>query len=297
MELRQLEYFCAVSSLESFTKAANFLHVSQPSVTKTVQSLETELNLELFDRSQKHISLTEAGNVFFIHAKKILQDVQTSKSALERFQNKSGGAIKFGVPPTAESYLFPNFFIKFKEANPKIFIDLQECCDSNSVQEKIEKNELDFGIIFLPEDKQLKNSLKLFEDEFFLCVSSNHKFAKKKKISFADLKNEKFILQPSGTIQNFMTIQGSANAGFAPKIFLSVSPLKTIKELVSEGDAVALIPHFAIKKSAKFKSIPLTPPIKFKVALTWNGLKELSPLSLHFLNFADNLFHEKNFAK
>ena len=293
MELRQLEYFCTVSSLESFTKAANFLHVSQPSVTKTVQALEAELNLELFDRSQKHICLTEAGGVFLLHAKKVLQDVQAAKLAMERFQSQSGGVIRFGVPPMVESYLFPNFFIKFQATNPTIMLDLQECSDSNSVHEKLENNELDFGIIFLTPDEHLKNFLPLMEDEFFLCLSSKHRLANAEKISFAELKEEKFILQPPGTVQNLMTMQRSASAGFAPDVLLSTSQLKTIKELVSSNAAVALIPHFAITKSATFKAIPISPPIKFIVALAWNGLKELSPLFTHFLNFVDDIFHKE----
>lgn len=293
MELRQLEYFCAVSSLESFTKAANFLHVSQPSVTKTVQSLEIELNIELFDRSQKHICLTEAGGVFFLHAKKILQDVQAAKLAVERFQSQSGGVIRLGVPPMVESYLFPNFFIKFQATNPKIILDLQECSDSMSIHEKLENDELDFGIIFLSPDEHLKNFLPLMEDEFYLCVPSSHKFANAEKISFAALKEEKFILQPPGTVQNLVTMQRSANAGFAPDILLSTSQLKTIKDLVSSNAAVALIPRFAITKSSTFKALPVNPPIKFVIALAWSELKELSPLFTHFLNFADKIFHKK----
>lgn len=293
MELRQLEYFCAVSSLESFTKAANFLHVSQPSVTKTVQALETELELELIDRSQKQICLTEAGGVFLLHAKKILQDVQAARLAMERFQNQSGGVIRFGVPPMVESYLFPNFFIQFRAANPKIVLDLQECSDSITVHEKLEGDELDFGIIFLSPDEHLKNSLPLMEDEFYLCLPSDHRLSSAEKISFAALKKEKFILQPPGTVQNLVTIQRSASAGFAPDVLLSTSQLKTIKELVSSNAAVALIPHFAITSSANFKAVPVAPPIKFTVALAWNSLKELSPLLKHFLDFVDDIFHKK----
>ena len=292
MELRQLEYFCAVSSLESFTKAANFLHVSQPSVTKTVQALETELEMELFDRSQKHICLTEAGAVFLLHAKKIMQDVTAAKLAIERFHSQSGGVIRFGVPPMLESYVFPNFFIKFTAANPKIILDLQECSDSMEVHEKLDNDELDFGIIFLKADEQPKNSLKLLEDEFYLCLSQKNKFADAEKISFAALKKEKFILQPPGTVQNLITLQRAANAGFAPEVLLSTSQLKTIKELVSSNAGIALLPSFAITKTTKFKAIPVTPPIKFQVALAWSGLKELSPLFTHFLNFVDDLFHK-----
>ena len=106
-------------------------------MTKAVQALEAELRLTLFDRSQKHICLTEAGRVFLLHAKKILQDVQTAQLSMERFQTQSGGVIRFGVPPMVESYLFPDFFMKFRAANPEIVLDVQECAGSAAVTEKL----------------------------------------------------------------------------------------------------------------------------------------------------------------
>lgn len=292
MELRQLECFCAVSSLENFTKAAQFLHISQPSVTKTVQSLESELNLELFDRKQKHVCLTDAGQVFLIHAKKILQDVQMAQVSLERFRVPKGGVIKLGVPPMVESYLFPNFFVKFMATNPKIFLELQEFGDSNIIREKLDGGELDFGIIFLNPEEHSEKFLILLEDEFYLCLPTTHRLANEKKISFDELHEEKFILQPNGTFQNFVTIERAAVAGFSPKILLTTSQFKTIKELVANGVAVSLLPKFAIKKSTEFKTVPINPPIRFAVALAGNKFKELSPLCLHFFGFVETIFHD-----
>lgn len=294
MELRQLEYFCTVSSLKSFTKAAQILHVSQPSVTKAIQSLESELKVTLFDRSQKHIALTEAGQVFFIHAQKILQDVKAAQIGMERFQNRSGGTIRFGIPPMVESYLFPNLFIKFQSENPDIVIDLQECSDSFTVKESLKSGESDFGIIYLKAGETQNYSLNLLEDEFYLCMPKNHRLAKSEKISFKSLRHEKFILQPAGTFQNFATIERSANAGFSPEILLCTSQIKTIKELVSSGAAVSLLPRFAVIAESNFKFLPINPPIKFTIALTWSKFKELSPLSIHFLNFVGSLFQKDN---
>lgn len=293
MELRQLEYFCAVSSLENFTKAAHFLHVSQPSVTKAIQALEAELNLLLFDRSQKHIVLTEAGQIFLLHAKKILQDVQTAQKSVERFQTQNGGVVKLGLPPMVESYLFPILFMKFQALHPNIFLDLQECSDSISVNEKLDGDFLDFGIIFLNVDTALKNSLKLLDSEFYLCLPLNHRLAQLEKIHFSELKDEKFILQPTRTVQHFITMKLSADAGFAPNILLNTSQLKTIEDLVSGGVAVSLLPKFVLKESANFKAVPIEPPIKFKISLAWNRFKELSPLGTRFLNFFNELLQSR----
>ncbi len=292
MELRQLECFCAVSSLENFTKAAQLLHISQPSVTKTVRSLESELNLELFDRRQKHVCLTEAGQVFLIHAKKIMQDVQAAHVSMERFRVPKSGAIKLGVPPMIESYLFPNFFVKFTAANPEIFLELQEFGDSNAIREKLDGGELDFGIIFLNPEEHSEKFFTLLEDEFYLCLPTTHRLAGEKQISFDELREEKFILQPGGTFQNFVTIERAAEAGFSPKVLLTTSQFKTIKDLVANGAAISLLPKFAIEKSAKFEAVPINPPIKFAVSLAGSKFRELSPLCLHFFKFVKALFHD-----
>lgn len=289
MELRQLEYFCTVSSMENFTKAAHFLHVSQPSVTKAIQALEAELNLMLFDRSQKHIALTEAGQIFLIHAQKILKDVQTAQLSLEKFKTSNNGVVKLGLPPMVESYLFPQFFMQFQALNPNILLDLHECNDSVSVLEKLDGDFLDFGIMLLRTDERLENSLELSESEFYLCLPLNHRLAQEDKISFAELKGEKFILQPSGTIQHLVTLKLATEAGFVPDVLLSTSQLKTIKELVSGGVAVALLPKFVLTDSPKFKAVPLVPPVKFKIVLAWSRYKELSPLGTRFLEFFNEL--------
>ncbi len=293
MELRQLEYFCTVSSLENFTKAAHFLHVSQPSVTKAIQALEAELNLLLFDRSQKHIALTEAGKIFLLHAKKILKDVQTAQLSLEKFKTQNGGVVKLGMPPMVESYLFPRFFMKFQASNPDILLDLHECSDSISVNEKLDSDFLDFGIILLRQEEHLENSFTLSDGEFYLCLPSDNKLAQVDKISFAELKNEKFILQPSGTVQHLVTMTLSAEAGFVPDVLLSTSQLKTIKDLVTGGVAVSLLPKFVLTDETKFKAVPINPPVKFKIVLAWSRHKELSPLGTRFLNFFKEILQSR----
>ena len=293
MELRQLEYFCTISSFENFTKAAQFLHVSQPSVTKSIQALEAELNLLLFDRTQKHIALTDAGQIFLLHAKKILKDVQTAQLSMENFKSPNGGILKFGVPPMVEAYIFPKFFMKFQAANPNIIIDLQELSDSYSINEKLDGDFLDFGILLLRGGENLENSLKLSDSEFCLCIPSNHKFALNDRISFDELKGEKFILQPKGTVQHSITMELSAEAGFVPSILLITSQLKTIKDLVSGGAAISLLPKFVLANSENFKVIPIYPAVKFQIVLAWSKYKELSPLGTQFLKIFKELLQSR----
>ncbi|NYE57541.1 LysR family transcriptional regulator [Carboxydothermus ferrireducens] len=98
MEFRQLEYFYAVSKLNSFTRAAEQLHVAQPSITIAINNLEQELKVQLFDRSKRKVVLTDEGKLFLQHVEKILKDVKKAQSELEDLKNYKKGVIKLGIP-------------------------------------------------------------------------------------------------------------------------------------------------------------------------------------------------------
>ena len=110
MEIRQLEYFCTLAHLENFTRTAEALHVSQPSVTKAIKSLESEIGLMLVDRRQKRVSLTMEGRAFLLHAEEIMQAVERAEQDMLRFRPDARRTVHFGLPPMLEAYLFPDFY-------------------------------------------------------------------------------------------------------------------------------------------------------------------------------------------
>ena len=201
MEFRQLEYFCTISELENFTRTAKVLHVSQPSVTKAIKALEAELGLTLIDRSQKHVTLTDAGRAFLIHARRIMQDAEIAKQDLMRFCVGSAGTVHFGVPPMFEAYLFPEFFKEFREAFPNTLLDVQEFGDSDEVREHVEIGDLDFGVIFGKPEASFANELLIMHDAMSLCLPQGHPLAAKEEVAFESLRRERFILQQPRTYQ------------------------------------------------------------------------------------------------
>ena len=290
MELRQLEYFCTVGDYKNFTRAAQILHVSQPSVTKAIKALESELQLILVDRSQKHIKLTEEGQIFLKHARKILEDVENANQDMQHFKSQKDGIIRFGLPPMVEAYLFPNFFMKFQAAYPEISLDIQECGDSGEVRQKLENSLLDFGIIFTNADETFVHSMFLLNDEFCLCLPKNHKLAACADLTFKDLKNEKFILQQVGTYQHQKIFELCAESNYKPDVLLCTSQLNTIKQLVINGAGISFLPNFAIQSHGDFCSKTISPPLEFKIALAWNNNKTLSPSDNRFVSFVKTAF-------
>ena len=297
MEFRQLEYFCTISELENFTRTAKVLHVSQPSVTKAIKSLEAELGLTLIDRSQKHVTLTEEGKAFLIHARRIMQDMETAKQDMMRFCVGGRGTIHFGVPPMFEAYLFPEFFKDFRAQFPNTLLDVQEFRDSDEVRERVEVGDLDFGVIFGSDVENVPNEIAIMQDEMSLCLPFSHPLCGKKRITFADLAHERFILQLPRTYQYREVFARCVEAGFTPDVMLTTSQLKTIKQLVANGTGISILPNFVLRQESSFAKRPLTPPIVARTALYWSGHKVFSVLDKDFLNFMKSYVQEGKFQE
>ena len=292
MELRQLEYFCNVGKFENFTRAAQNLHVSQPSVTKAVKALETELQLTLIDRTQEKISLTAEGKAFLNYAQKIMQIVEEAKQDMMSFKSKRENTIKFGLPPMIEAYLFPDFFIKFRAAYPNIELDIQEFSDSGEICQKLKDGTLDFGIVITSANSKHKLSIKLMSDKYSLCLPKNHRLTAKSKVNFADLKEEKFILQQGGTYQHRKIQEYCAKCGYSPNILLCTSQLKTIKQLVSNEAGISLLPSFVLNTETDFCHKDISPPMNFNVSLAWGKTKALPNNYKKFIDFVKASFDE-----
>lgn len=285
MDFRQLEYFCTLSRLKNFTRTAEELHVSQPSVTKAIKSLETELKLTLIDRRQKHVTLTNEGKAFLLHAEQIMKSVEDTYRDMERFQLEKQGTVHFGIPPMVEAYLFPDLFTSFKAMYPDMNLDVREYGDSTEVMEKADSGELDFGIIFSSRGDTKDNQMLIMTDNMSLCVSPELPLARKENISFDDLKNEHFIMQQSNTYQYQHVYERCVERGYIPDILLCTTQLKTIKQLVGNRLGISVLPDFVTNEETIFVRRQLTPPLKVNICLYWGRNKQLSDMDKRFLDF------------
>ena len=295
MDLRQLEYFCAISKFCNFTKTAEYLHVSQPSVTKAIKSLENEFDLILVDRRQKHVSLTPEGRVFLLHAEKILAAVEETQRDMKRFQLERQGTIHFGIPPMVEAYLFPDLFTKFKSVYPNMNLDVKEYSDSMEVREKAESGVLDFGIVFSQQGGQMPNEFLILSDNMSLCVSPDRNLAKLDNITFDDLRSENFIMQQSNTYQYQNVYERCVDSGYAPNILLCTTQMKTIKQLVTNNMGISILPDFVTRNDTSFVRKRLNPQLKVDICLFWSANKRFNEMDQSFLDFIQSYITSEEF--
>src|SRR5690625_1473517 len=142
MDIRQLEYFYEVAKHLNFTKAAAHLHISQPSLSKTIKNLESELGGALFYRGPKQLELTDAGKAFLVNTKKVLEAFENLTSELNDVIELRKGEIKIGIPPIIGAAFFSRIIGKYKEKYPSIEMSLTEV-GSKKIKHGVEEGTLD----------------------------------------------------------------------------------------------------------------------------------------------------------
>ena len=284
MEIRQLEYFVAVVETSSFTKAAERQYVSQPCVTHSVRKLEEELGIELFDRTQKKAVLTDEGKRFYLRACKLQNELRDTMTEMNELRNLARGTINLAIPPMIGSCLFPYLFTSFQTQYPHLTLNV---CEEGSfaAHRMLEQEELDLGIIILPEpDLDTLHFVPLTQQEILLTVARSHPLAQRESVTFGDLRQEKFILFKSNFFQRHAILNRCQQENLEPKIVFNSSQVETVKSLVSHGVGISFLMRMAIQDLAGIVGVPLNPSIHVKIGLAWKKGRQLSPSARAFIN-------------
>ena len=207
--LQQLRIIKAIASEKSFTKAAEILFMSQPSLSKQVKIIENHLGIILVNRENNKISLTEAGKLFLQYSERILALCEESCRAINDLKNGDRGNLIVGASQTIGTYLMPRILALFAQNYPQINIAVQ--VDSTRVIAKnVVDREIDIAVVGGNIPQELKKKLKIesfVEDELTLIIPKSHPFAlnKKKSINKNDLYHLDFItLNSNSTIRKFI---------------------------------------------------------------------------------------------
>ena len=190
MDINQIQYFLAIVETGGFTKAADSLFISQPSLSIGIKRLERELGVTLFERGGRRVVLTPAGQFFLESAREILERYQFARNELRSFRTQP--TLKLGVLRTFRIEDFSNMIAVFREQYPNSVIELKD----GTVKDLyfwLEQGEVDVTVTELNSLGDTETSLVLFEQEFLLAVPRNHPFASKDQVSLAELDDQPFI--------------------------------------------------------------------------------------------------------
>lgn len=269
MEFRDIKAFMEVANHLGFTKAAEHSHRSQPSLSKAVKKLEEQLDVELFDRSTRHLQLTDAGKIVYKQGQQALASLQALPMLLEELNDGATGEIKIGIPPLIGTLFFPQIARTFHAHYPHVKLELYEH-GAILIEELVEENQIDVGIIVLPTDKSIFNVYSFINDEFLLYIRDDHPLAKRESIELIELKDEQFIIFSKGFALHEHIINACTEAGFIPSISYESSQWDLILELVASNLGITLLPKsiFERHNNPFIKTIPLqSSPLLWKLGV------------------------------
>ena len=190
MDLYQIRYFLAIAETRSFTKAAERLFVSQPSLSAGIKKLERELGVVLFERGGRKVLLTPSGDFFLEKAQNILKEYQSTLDAFQDFKERP--ILKLGTLHTIRGFNLARLIGAYRQKHPHVIIELH-----NSHLEELavwlEEGKIDLAITSLEKNETSKTCQKLFEQKLSVAVSAEHPFARRNSINMADLDGEPLI--------------------------------------------------------------------------------------------------------
>ncbi|WCK56505.1 LysR family transcriptional regulator [Aneurinibacillus sp. Ricciae_BoGa-3] len=286
MDIRQLQYFIEVAKLNSFTKASESLHITQPNISRMVKNLEEELGIDLIDRSTKKLHLTEAGKIVFEEGQQIEQIIDRIAIKISDLMNVQKGKVQIGLPPIIGAKYFPQILAEFHACYPNINCELVEY-GSKKVEQEVGAGNLDIGVVVLPVEEALYHSVPLVDEEVCLLVHRDHHFASRTNVYLHDLAHESFILFREDFTLHDRIIHECIQAGFQPTIIYESSQWDLIREMVATNLGVSLLPRTISEEvdPSIIKVIPIEPCIPWNISIIWRKGRYLSFAAREWIQF------------
>ncbi|WZL74688.1 selenium metabolism-associated LysR family transcriptional regulator [Clostridiaceae bacterium 35-E11] len=257
MDFRQLETFVMIARLKSFSKAADYLFLTQPTISNHIQNLENELNTILINRSNKKVTLTKAGEMLFAHALEILNKRDQALFSLEAFNGKIAGTLEIACSSIPEQYILPPLLHSFNKIHPDVQYHLLHY-DSQQVVDAILCGEIDFGIVGAKDDTKQLRYINIMQDKLVIIAPYSDPYQSMDKISIDLLLKEKMIFREtgSGTRKIFEKALHSHNISLEHlNILAYIESTETIKQCVKKGMGISIISQLAIEEELQYKTI------------------------------------------
>ncbi|HUA09398.1 MAG TPA: LysR family transcriptional regulator [Candidatus Acidoferrales bacterium] len=245
MEIRQLRSAAAIARRLSFTAAAEELSVAQPALSQQIAALERELGVRLFERTNRRVSLTDAGRAFVKRAERIIADVDAAAEEMTAYAGGLRGRVVIGTYQSFAEYVLPKLLGRFHAANPGIEVAMREGM-ADALLAGLRDGTIDIFVGHLADASLATQSFRiepLYEDELVIAVSARHRLATRHSVRIEELRDEAFVIFRPGSATTHRLNAVARAAGFEPRVAFESEDSLTVRSLVAEGLGVALFPR------------------------------------------------------
>lgn len=291
MDFKQLESFVTIAKLKSFSRAADRLYLTQPTISNHIHLLEKELGTILFNRTNKNISLTKAGDILYEYAISILNKKEHAYFSLNEFKGKIEGILDISSSSIPELYYLTDLICKFSIKYPGVKYSLMKY-DTRQVFDKISTGDIDFGIVGAVSDMNHLEYIQIMEDDIALIGPTSGPLSECDDINFEGLYQVPFVMREEGSGTRAAVIEYLDQKGIQFEQLNMVAEIEnseTIKRLVELGLGYSFISRLSVQKEVSEGSLKLITinkeMINRKFYFVYHKKRVLSPLSETFRNF------------
>ncbi|MEB3065289.1 transcriptional regulator CynR [[Mycobacterium] zoologicum] len=261
MELRHIRYLLAVADHQNFTRAAEALHVSQPTLSQQIKQLEHTLGVELFDRSGRTVRLTDAGSAYAHHARLALRDLQAAERAVHDVRDLSRGNLRIAMTPTFTAYLLGPLIHRFRSAYPGIRLTVLDT-SQDRIEADLLADRLDLGIGFAGPHAAGIDAQTLFTETLGLVVGSGHPLAATPaRVPVSQLADTPLGLLSADFATRLHVDDYFADCKVPQNIAINANSISALLELVRHNVVATVLPDAITSERPDLHPVPLDPPL------------------------------------
>ncbi len=284
MDNRKLEIFHTVATLNSFSQAAEQLHIAQSAVSVAIKKLEDELGLLLFDRKERKIRLTVEGQKLLSHASIIQRQFTEAKNDMVALHDLTAGRVSFSTTAMMGSHFFPPIISAFKRKHPDInFHVINE--GTEGVLKLLDSGEVDMGVVNSNNIDASLDAIPLCAEPIVVCVAEDHPLARLSQISEAEYCQQRLVLYRQNYYLRQLTIAMHLEQKQTPQITMETDLLGMIIQLVRAGEGVTLGLKITAESEPGIIGIPFKNAKELSLSMAWPRKRQLSLANQSFIKF------------
>ena len=285
VSLRHLRGFIAVAEQGSFTRAANRLGLTPPTLTATIRQFEDIIGMALFDRTTRQVALSAGGVRFLPVARRLMADFEIALDDLDAQSKGLGGKVVVAAAPSVLTRILPQIIVEFNAAHPDASLRLDEM-NAGEVHDAVARGEVDFGIAGDWKPLQDIQFEPLFSDHLGVVCRQDHPFANRKQVLWHELADYPFVgLGPESGTGAILALQGGGDAPLRPVV--ETSNTVTLCAMVAAGIGITILPELAarVEASRDLVFVPLGDPVRERhIGVIRRKSRSLSPIAGIFLD-------------
>jgi len=294
MDLRRLEVFVKVAELGSFSRAAEALFLTQPTVSEHVRALEEDLGVHLLDRLGRGAAPTPAGQLLLGYARRILVLMREARQAVDQFQGRLLGELIVGGSTIPGEYILPALIGQFKTKYPDISISLR-VGSSQQVSEWVEEGRVEIGVVGARPGSRALVARELMADQMVIVVPADHPWGRRESVTLADVRAEPLILRERGSGTREALERALAEAGTdlaAFRVAGEMGSTQAVKQAVRAGIGVSLVSKLAVEDECRARLLACVKVRDLEVRRSFHLVthrdRSRSPLAQAFLEFIES---------